>query len=245
MGENLNELNDLQMVQYLDKYARWDDKEKRRETWEETVTRVINFLKSHINTNFHDKLNKFPWHELESAMLKMEVLPSMRIVQMAGPALERCHVGAYNCAYLALKSPEDIADLLYILMQGTGVGFSVENYYIKKWRTVRKRNTSEAIKCIIDDTTEGWCDAVKLGLSTWIGGGDVEFDYSKIRPFGARLATKGGRASGPEPFSFHQITSPTSCGDKINFIRYPRYRMFLRPNRPSWWCSTRCNYFVK
>ena len=125
----------------------------------------------------------------------------MRCVQMGGPALERCHVGVYNCAFQFLRSPQDMAEELYILMQGTGVGFSVEyEESVKHWPVVKHRDVDHQTDThVVEDTTEGWCDAYRLGLETWMAGRDVEFDLSKIREEGAPLKTKGGRASGPGP----------------------------------------------
>ncbi len=197
---------DLQKVQYLDKYAKWSPEKGRRETWEETCKRVIDFFHNILNkTSVYTptlpigmKLNSM-LGDLHTAMFNMEVLPSMRVVQMAGPALERCNVGAYNCSYLPLKDWQAFGELLYILMQGTGCGFSVESQYINQLPTIEKQKGGVAGLWCIDDTTEGWCDAFVHGLLTWAAGFDIEFDYSEIRPYGAPLATKGGKASGPEP----------------------------------------------
>jgi ribonucleoside-triphosphate reductase len=190
--------NPTQELQFLDKYSRWNDKEKRRETWPETVERVVTFFKKH--TEYEGvKLSEIPWDDLEGAMLNMEAMPSMRVVQMAGPALERCNVGAYNCAYLPLDSFSAFGELLYILMQGTGCGFSVEQKYVSKLPAIEDQNGELKVPFLVEDTTEGWCNALLHGMETWAEGYDVEFDYTQIRPQGAVLRTKGGRASGPEP----------------------------------------------
>jgi ribonucleoside-triphosphate reductase len=193
---------DLQQVQFADKYARWDDQLKRRETWEETTDRVIGFLeqrmKRHLkeNNNLPSPIN---FMILRSAMLNLDVLPSMRVIQMAGPTLERCNVGAYNCSYLPLQDWRSFSELLYILMQGTGVGFSVEQRYIDQLPTIKPQGGSLPHHFSIEDSTEGWCNALGYGLDVWASGGDVIYDYSKIRPYGAPLKTKGGKASGPQP----------------------------------------------
>ena len=204
-------LTDLQKTIFYTNYSRWNSDKKRRETWEETVDRVIEFLNQTLIDYSRDHNVRYPnidILELREAMLKMEVLPSMRVLQMAGPALDRCNVGAYNCAYLPLKDWRSLAELLYILMQGTGVGFSVEHQYVDQlptiltqnphWHSASREFPNPPIY-IIEDSTEGWCDALVTGLEIWTLGGDVEFDYSQIRPYGAPLKTKGGRSSGPEP----------------------------------------------
>ncbi len=194
-----NPQSDLQQVMLLDKYARWRPTDNRRENWPEVVERVMSFFGQQLDKHQKD-ITTSEWEELTQAFLDMDVLPSMRIVQMAGAALERCNVGAYNCAYLPLQDTQAFAELLYILMQGTGVGFSVEGRYVDQWPVVRPLDhTQPIIHHTIPDTTEGWCDALKLGLDCWLNGQDVVFDYSAIRPYGTPLATKGGRASGPEP----------------------------------------------
>jgi ribonucleoside-diphosphate reductase alpha chain len=193
----------IQALQFADKYARWNPQERRRETWEEAVKRVMNFFfegtKGAGQEGWNSPLTFDEWDELWKGMLNMEALPSMRILQMAGPALERCNVGAYNCAYLPIDSFQSFGDLLYILMQGTGCGFSVEASYVDKLPRIKKQGRGPWAQHIIPDTTEGWCNALVYGLGVWSRGGDVEFDYSLIRPQGAVLKTKGGRASGPDP----------------------------------------------
>lgn len=188
----------IQALQYYDKYARWSQELGRRETWSETVERVIGF--------FHDQfepqkspLTNAEWDELRQAMFNLEAMPSMRIVQMAGPALQRCHVGAYNCAYLPLDSWEAFGELLYVLMQGTGCGFSVEVDSVDSLPRIKRQKGNKAKKYTVPDSTQGWCHALVMGMQAWAEGEDIDFDFSRIRPQGAVLKTKGGRASGPEP----------------------------------------------
>ncbi len=188
----------IQALQYYDKYARWNPELGRRETWQESVFRVISF--------FHKELDKrkieMPhdvWEELQNGMLEMRAMPSMRILQMAGPALERCNVGAYNCAYLPIDSWASFGELLYILMQGTGAGFSVELDYVDSLPRIKRQKGDKPKKYTVPDTTEGWCFALTKGLETWAAGEDISFDFSRIRPQGTVLKVKGGRASGPEP----------------------------------------------
>lgn len=191
---------EIQKFQALDKFARFDHEKGRRETWPESVSRTLSFFKQHCDNKGYE-VSAETWNTLEQGLLNLKASPSMRCVQMAGPALERCHVGVYNCSFQFLQSTEDLAEELYVLMQGTGVGFSVEHEYaVEKFpRVERQRQWKEKLHHVIEDTTEGWCDAYKLGLDTWWGGGDIEFDYSQIREAGTPLKTKGGKASGPGP----------------------------------------------
>lgn len=189
----------LQEFQFYDKYSKWREELGRRETWEESVDRTLDFLRTQTEKRVGQAvLHESEWSLAREYILNLKALPSMRVIQMAGPALERCNTGAYNCAFIALDSVDAFPELLYLLMQGCGVGFSVESEYVDKIPRVRKQKT-EAVDYTIPDSTEGWCEALKVGLGLWFSGGDVRYDYSKIRPQGAKLKTKGGRASGPGP----------------------------------------------
>jgi len=189
----------IQLFQFMSKYARFNEDKGRRETWEECVSRVMTFFQEQMKEN-KDLLSPLEWDDLGKAILSFQAFPAMRVMQMAGPALERCHVGVYNCSYLAVDNLNAFSEALYILMQGTGVGFSVETEYVDKLPRIRKQRKNQTPEVfVIPDTTEGWCDALKLGIQTWFNGFDVKFDYSAIRPSGALLKTKGGQASGPEP----------------------------------------------
>jgi ribonucleoside-diphosphate reductase alpha chain len=185
----------IQEVQFFDKYSRWNEQLGRRETWDETVERVWEFFKKHTPLA---KLDDSTYAMLFDAFERQEVLPAMRIVQMAGPALERCNVGAYNCSYSPIESFKDIADILYILMQGTGAGFSVEKKYVNKLPAVGAKQALIGFHTV-EDTTEGWANSVLAALDAASRGFRVEFDYSQVRAKGTRLKTKGGVASGPEP----------------------------------------------
>jgi ribonucleoside-diphosphate reductase alpha chain len=189
----------VQVAQAFDKYSRYRHELGRRETWPETCDRVLEYAKRHCRKK---KLNVTDeeWAELYWALYHMEASPSSRVVQMAGPALERCQVGVYNCAFQFIDSPKAMAEQLYILMQGTGAGFSVEGEHaVDKWPCVKRQKGGDPEEFIIQDTTEGWCDSVFIGVTHWMAGKDVEFDYSLIREEGTLLKTKGGTASGPKP----------------------------------------------
>jgi len=188
-------------IQLYDKYARWLPDVQRRETWPEVVDRVLGFLRRHAPAGAlpDADTHEVGWADLRAAMLAKDVLPSMRVVQMAGPALERCHVGAYNCAHLELDSPQALGELLYILMQGTGVGYSVERVAVAKWPAVSTTDGGFTPVGVIPDSTEGWCQAFVKTLLAAHMGLEAQWDYSAIRPEGEWLHTKGGRASGPGP----------------------------------------------
>lgn len=186
----------IQDIQLYDKYARWRADEQRRETWPEVVERVLTFFQSQPKAAV---LTPDVWAQLRTAFLAQDILPSMRVVQMAGPALNRCHVGAYNCAYTTLTGPQDVAEVLYILMQGTGVGYSVERRYTDQWPEVSMAPEEPVGTYVVPDTTEGWCEAFRRVMEGALAHQVWTFDLSQIRPEGTWLHTKGGRASGPAP----------------------------------------------
>ena len=188
-------MNESQRFIHVSKYARWLDSENRREaTWEETIGRYMTFMRGR-NPEIPSKI----WKLAEQHMLALGVVPSMRAVQMAGPALERNNIMGYNCSYHPFDSLKAVVDLLYILMCGTGTGFSSEMQYISQMPYVQLWKGDGVGVHVIDDSAEGWANSLLAGLEAWFAGKDIEFDYSKIRARGARLKTKGGRASGPEP----------------------------------------------
>jgi ribonucleoside-triphosphate reductase len=191
---------DIQKFQALDKFAQFNHELGRREVWPETANRVMTYFKKHCSSRNYDIPDEV-WDDLSDGLLNLKSSPSMRCVQMAGPALERCHVGVYNCAYQVLQSTTDFSEELYVLMQGTGVGFSVEREYAaeKFPRIKRQKKKTAPVTWVIEDTTEGWCLAYLSGFNAWLNGEDLVFDFSQIRPEGAPLKTKGGRSSGPGP----------------------------------------------
>lgn len=180
---------------YYRSYSRWIDDAGRRETWMETVDRYLNFMRE----NLGDKLDGDEYEEIKQAILRQEVMPSMRLMWSAGEAARKTNVCAYNCSFIAPTKLKDFAEILYLLMCGTGVGFSVESQTVQKLPII-KRQTGKKLKIyVIEDSKEGWGDALTLGLKTWYEGKDIAFNYSKLRPAGARLRTMGGMSSGPEP----------------------------------------------
>lgn len=187
--------NILSEFVYLRTYARWNEEENRRETWVETVDRYIAFMKENLN----DKLTSQEYEEVRLAILKQEIMPSMRLLQFAGKAARSTHVCGYNCSYIAPSKIQDFGEIMYISMCGTGVGFSVESQNVQALPQILHQDGTVLETHVVEDSKEGWCDAFVFGLKTWYEGKDIKFDYSKLRPAGARLKTFGGRSSGPEP----------------------------------------------
>lgn len=180
---------------YYRTYSKWIPEESRRETWIETVDRYIGFMKE----NLGNKLKEDEYAEVRETILKQEAMPSMRLLQFAGKAARTTNVAAYNCSYIAPASFQDFAEIMYISMCGTGAGWSVESENIEKLPQINKQLGGKPIKHVVPDSKEGWADSLSLGMKTWAEGKDVEFDFSLLRPAGARLATMGGKSSGPEP----------------------------------------------
>ena len=194
--------NSLGEFIYYRTYSRWIDAESRRETWVETVDRYMSFMRE----NLGDKLTEKEYAEVRMGILKQEAMPSMRLLQFAGPAARKTNVCAYNCSFTAPQSFQDFAEIMYLSMCGTGVGYSVENQYIQNLPVVMKQ-TGKVIKYVVEDSREGWSDSFAFGMKAWYEGNDVDFDYSGLRPAGARLKTMGGKSSGPEPLrQIHAFT---------------------------------------
>ena len=190
---------DYQNFIALSRYARWKEDEQRRETWGETVTRYFDYMANHLDSYCGYKLPDTLRAELEEAVLNQSIMPSMRALMTAGPALDRCHVGGYNCSYVPVDSPRAFDETMYILMCGTGVGFSVERHNIEKLPTVNEEfhETDTVIK--VGDSRPGWAKSLKELIFMLYAGQVPKFDVSEVRPAGARLKTFGGRASGPQP----------------------------------------------
>ena len=187
--------NQLAEYVFYSSYSKWLDQKGRRETWTETVDRYNDYMKGKLG----GKLTSAEYKEVKEYMLDMKSLGSMRLLWAAGPAADATNVSAYNCAFIAPTRWQDLGEIMYVLMCGTGVGFSVERQNVELLPIIKRQMKKKASAHVITDSKEGWADAFVLGLNTWSNGEDIVFDYSKIRPQGARLKTMGGRASGPEP----------------------------------------------
>lgn len=207
----------LQKFQFFDKYARFNYELGRRETWIETVDRAVAFLHELAG----DRLPAGTYERIRQAILAMQVMPSMRLLAMAGPAARRSHITLYNCSYQPVESIASFVEGLIISMSGCGVGFSVESRYVENFPRIKRQTGRDLGTFTVDDSAEGWVEALRLGLETWFDGGDVHFDFSQLRPAGAPLRTKGGRASGAEPLR-----------KMLKFVRsriLSRQGSFLRP----------------
>ncbi len=207
---------------HLSRYSRWLEKEGRRETWEETVERYFKFFDEHLANNRKYNLDPALRQELKTAVLNLEIMPSMRSLMTAGEALKRDNTAGYNCSYVAVNRVRAFDEILYILMCGTGVGFSVERQYVEKLPTIAEAFTDSDTTIVVQDSKAGWAKAFRELVSLLIGGQVPQWDLSKIRPAGARLKTFGGRASGPKPledlFRFTVDTFKRAAGRKLTSI---------------------------
>lgn len=186
---------------YKSRYARWNEELGRREEWPETVARYFNFFEGHLKQRFDYVVPIDERHRLEQAVLSLKVMPSMRALMTAGPALEREHMAGYNCAFIPIDDPKAFDEFLYVLMNGTGCGFSVEASNIHKLPVIPdKIHTSDSV-IVVADSKIGWASSLRELIALLYAGKEPQINLSKIRPAGARLKTFGGRASGPEPLA--------------------------------------------
>ena len=207
---------------HLSRYSRWLPDEGRREQWDETVDRLIGFFDRHLSENYEGfKFEKYK-KEIRKNILDLSVMPSMRALMTAGPALERDGVAGYNCSYLHINKPRCFDEMMYILMCGTGVGFSVERNFVENLPTISEEFADSDTTIVVADSKIGWAKAYRELISLLIGGQVPKWDLSKIRPSGARLKTFGGRASGPKPldelFRFTVDTFKKAAGRKLTSI---------------------------
>ena len=205
---------------HLSRYSRWLPEEKRRETWEETVQRYFSFFEEYLQEKYFYEIPIGDVLELQEAVLNLEVMPSMRCLMTAGPALKKENIAGYNCAYTPVDSMKSFDEILYVLMNGTGVGFSVETKHIHKLPFIPEElyPTDSVIK--VRDSKLGWAKAFRELLSLLWTGLIPSWDMSSVRPAGAVLKTFGGRASGPEPLeSLFQFTVEKFKGAKGRKLR--------------------------
>ena len=207
---------------YISRYSRWLEDKKRRETWEETVERYFSFFDTHLKEKHGHSVDPALRQELKDAVLNLEIMPSMRCLMTAGEALKRDNVAGYNCAYTTISRLRAFDEILYVLMCGTGVGFSVERQYVEKLPTVSEHFSDSDTTIVVQDSKGGWARAYRELVSLLINGQIPKWDLSKIRPAGARLKTFGGRASGPKPlddlFRFTVATFKGAAGRKLTSI---------------------------
>ena len=190
---------DYQNFIALSRYARWKDDEQRRENWGETVDRYFDYMQSHLENNHGYIVTKALKNKLTDQIMSLGVMPSMRALMTSGPALDRCHVGGYNCSYIPVDSPRSFDECMYILMCGTGVGFSVERENVDKLPIVNEHFEDSTTIIKVADSRPGWAKALRELIAMLYVGQVPTWDTSEVRPAGARLKTFGGRASGPAP----------------------------------------------
>lgn len=204
----------LQEYVHKSRYARWIDTAQRRETWEETVQRYVDY--------FQNKFPGYPSKEIYDSIVSIKTMPSMRALMTAGPALERDPMAGFNCAFVAIDDVRAFDEILYILMCGTGMGFSVERQFIANLPTVAERFTNTDITIVVKDSKGGWANAYRELLALLYSGSIPKWDVSKVRPAGAKLKVFGGRASGPQPlvdlFKFTIATMKEAAGRKLTSI---------------------------
>jgi ribonucleoside-triphosphate reductase (thioredoxin) len=216
----------LSQITYVRSYAKFKRSQSRRECWVETVRRYMKFMKE----NVQDKLTTEEYNELYHGILNLEVFPSMRLLQFSGKAARTNNMCAYNCGFLSVSAyggtepSNDIttemfvpfSDTMFLSMSGVGVGWSVESHNTKTFPAVQYQKKMNVVpNFVIPDTTEGWCDSLKVGMCAWYKGEDVTFSYDLIRAQGMRLKTKGGFSSGPGPLrTLHEFVKNTILGNQ-------------------------------
>lgn len=212
-------MNDYMKFIATSRYARWLEEEGRREAWEETVERYVNTV---VAPKFSNEEVVLECMQIEEAIKNLEVMPSMRAMMTAGPALERDNTCAYNCSYLPVDDPKSFDEAMFILLCGTGVGFSVERQYISKLPEVPEKLFDSDTVVVVKDSKEGWAKAYRQFIALLYSGEIPKWDTSKVRPAGAKLKTFGGRASGPVPleelFQFTANIFKVAAGRKLNSI---------------------------
>ncbi len=204
------------------RYSRYLDDKGRREHWPETVNRYFDFMEGHLRKKHNYLLPTELRKELQDAVTNLEVVPSMRAIMTAGDALDRQNVAGYNCSYLPVDDPKAFDEAMYILLCGTGVGFSVEEKYVNRLPEVPDHLFESNTVVVVKDSKEGWAKALRQIIALLYAGEVPKWDVSAVRPAGARLKTFGGRASGPEPlvelFRYTVAKFKTAAGRKLNSL---------------------------
>ena len=222
MSESVSLPTQFQSFIHLSRYSRWLPEQGRRESWGETVARYFDFFETHLKENTKFTMTKSLRAELESAILNLEVMPSMRCLMTAGEALAKSNIAGYNCAYTTVNRVRAFDEILFVLMNGTGVGYSVEQQYVDRLPTIAEEFSQSSTTIIVEDSKAGWAKSYKELVSLLIGGQIPKWDLTKLRPAGARLKTFGGRASGPGPldelFRFTSESFKRAAGRKLTSI---------------------------
>lgn len=208
-------MTDYQKFIALSRYARWLPDQNRRETWAETVERfIVNIVAQKVDAETTDAIRQ--------GILNLEIMPSMRAMMTAGKAADRDNTCIYNCSYLPVDDPKSFDEAMFILLCGTGVGFSVERQYVSKLPEVPEKLFDSETVIMVKDSKEGWAKSFRQLLAMLWAGEVPKWDVSKVRPAGAKLNTFGGRASGPEPlvdlFRFTIAIFRKAMGRKLTSI---------------------------
>jgi ribonucleoside-triphosphate reductase len=214
-GSRIHQLNNYQQYIHKSRYARWNDEAGRRETWDETVARYVDFWSNRFG-------DLFPAESIRASITNLEVMPSMRALMSAGPALEKDNIAGYNCSYVAIDNQRCFDEIMYILMCGTGVGFSVERQYIASLPTIAEEFHTADTTIVVPDSRIGWASSFRDLISLLYSGRVPGWDLSRLRPAGAILKTFGGRSSGPEPldqlFTFAVGLFKKAAGRKLTSL---------------------------
>ena len=204
------------------RYSRYLDDKGRREHWDETVARYFDFMENHLKKKHHYTLSPDLRKELQDAVTNLDVVPSMRSIMTAGDALERQNIAGYNCSYLPIDDPKAFDEAMYILLCGTGVGFSVEQQYVNKLPEIPEKLYDSETIIHVKDSKEGWAKSLRQLIALLYAGEVPRWDVSAVRPAGTRLKTFGGRASGPEPlvelFTYTVAKFKGSVGRKLSTL---------------------------
>lgn len=213
---------DYQKFIHLSRYARWREGDERREKWDETVSRYTSFMYNHVREKYGYDIPAELRNEIYKAILSQKVMPSMRAMMTAGPALEGENVAGYNCSFIPIDTLRSFDEIMYILMNGTGVGFSVEQKYVSKLPSVADEFSTTDTTIVVPDSKTGWAKSLRELISLLYNGQIPNWDVSKVRPAGAKLKTFGGRASGPEPlvdlFQFCVDLFKKAAGRKLRSV---------------------------
>lgn len=222
MSESVSLPTQFQSFIHLSRYSRWLPEQGRRESWGETVARYFDFFETHLKENTKFTMTKSLRAELETSILNLEVMPSMRCLMTAGEALAKSNIAGYNCAYTTVNRVRAFDEILFVLMNGTGVGYSVEQQYVERLPTIAEEFSQSSTTIMVEDSKAGWAKSYKELVSLLIGGQIPKWDLTKLRPAGARLKTFGGRASGPGPldelFRFTSESFKRAAGRKLTSI---------------------------
>lgn len=215
-------MNPYSQFIHKSRYARFRDDLGRRETWEETITRYLDYFEQDLDERHSYTLSQTLRSELYDAIHSLSIMPSMRAMMTAGEAARRCNVGVFNCSFSAIDTVRSFSEILYILMCGTGVGFSVERQSVSQLPPVPDTLTKTDRVIVVGDSKQGWAEAYDEFIHGLYAGHIARIDYSEIRPAGARLMTFGGRSSGPEPlrelFEFTIQIFHAARGRKLNSL---------------------------